>query len=153
MARFLRVVSVRSKLVGSRAWQRSHAQLEALLQSTVRCIEHYRKLEDSEKSRAACLAFLQSRLIFFYPDSPHIEKQMCALAKELDGAISPPTLTWKYRYIKAAVGLPVAKRCKIVLPGLRHRVEQSWDHVNARHANFGKFDYFIDLLHHPDQFD
>ena len=100
----------------SGAWRRSRAHLDALFKTILRCIEHYRKLEDSERSRAACVAFLQNRLIYFYPDSPHIVKQMSALAEELGGAIGPPTLTWKYRYIEAAFGWPAAKRCRFALP-------------------------------------
>ena len=113
----------------SEAWKRSRVHLEGLFEATVRCIEHYRKLEDSERSRAACVAFLQNRLIFFYPDSPHIVKQISALAKELGGAISPPTLTWKYRYIEAAFGWPAAKRCWLTYPDLKHSVEGSWDQL------------------------
>ena len=53
--------------------------------SIERSIGDYRKLEDSEKSRAACVAFLQKRLIFFYPDDPHLVQQLSALANELGG--------------------------------------------------------------------
>ena len=113
----------------SRAWRRSSADLQALFQTVVRCIEHYRKLEDSERSRAACVAFLQKRLIYFYPDSPHIVQQISALAEELGRAISPPTLKWKYRYIKAAFGWPAAQRCMFGFPDLKHSVERRWDQL------------------------
>jgi glycosyltransferase involved in cell wall biosynthesis len=113
----------------SGAWKRSRAHLEALFQTTVRSIEHYRKLEDSESTRAACVKFLQNRLIYFYPESPRIVKQISALAEELGGTISPPILKGKYRYIKAAFGWPAAKRCMFAFPGLKHSVERSWDHL------------------------
>src|SRR5262249_29958655 len=56
----------------SGSWRRSRARSEELFQTTVRCIEHYRALEDNETSRAACVALLQKRLIFFYPERPEI---------------------------------------------------------------------------------
>ena len=116
------------------AWRRSHARLQAspaglqaLFQAAVRCIECYRKLEDSDRSRAACVKFLQHRLIYFYPESPYFTQEMSALAEKLGGAISPPTLKWKYRYIKAAFGWPVAKRCMFIFPELKRSVNRRWD--------------------------
>jgi hypothetical protein len=99
--------------------------LQALFQSTVRCIEHYRNLEDSEKSRAACVALLQKRLIYFYPDDQDIVGQMGALAEELGGALRTPTLPWKSRYITAALGWPAAKR----LAGFKGSMERKWDQL------------------------
>jgi hypothetical protein len=75
------------------------------------------------------VALLQNRLIFFFPDSPHTVKQISALAEELGGAISPPTLTWKYWVIKTAFGWPAAKRCWLTYPDLKHSVERSWDQL------------------------
>ena len=113
----------------SQAWKRSQVHLEALFETTVRCVEHYRNLEDSERSHAACIAFLQMRLIYFYPGNPHLVQQISALAEELGGAIGPPTLKWKYRYIKAAFGWPAAQRFTVALPSLRQSVERSWDQL------------------------
>jgi hypothetical protein len=75
------------------------------------------------------VAFLQKRLIYFYPDSPHIVQQISALAEELGRPISPPTLKWKYRYIKAAFGWPAAKRCMFGFPDLKDSVERRWDQL------------------------
>lgn len=113
----------------SGAWKRSRAHLEALFQTTVRCVEHYQALEDNEKSRRACVAFLQNRVIFFYPESPRIMRQITALAEHLGGTISPPALRWKYRYIRAAFGWPAAKRCTFALPDIKHSAERTWDQL------------------------
>ena len=113
----------------SGAWRRSDASLQALFLSVVRSVAHYRKLEDSERSRAACVAFLQKRLIYFYPDNPDLVQQISALAEELGGAISPPTLKWKYRYIEAAFGWPAAKRSMFVFSKHKQAVYRLWDHL------------------------
>ena len=113
----------------SGAWRRSDASLQALFLSIVRSVAHYRKLEDSERSRAACVAFLQKRLIYFYPDNPDLVQQISALAEELGGAISPPTLKWKYRYIEAAFGWPAAKRSMFVFSKHKQAVYRLWDHL------------------------
>jgi hypothetical protein len=115
---------------GSVSWGWHRPQgLEAFFQSTARCIEHYRKLEDSERSRAACIAFLQHRLMYFYPDSPHLVEKISALAEQLGGTISPPALSWKYWWIKAAFGWPLAKRCRFALPEFKNFLKRDWDHL------------------------
>ena len=111
----------------SNSWRRSPAGVQALLNSITRCIEHYQKVEDNERSRAACVAFLQNRLIYFYPDSPHIVQEIRLLAEELGGAISLPALRWKYRYIKAAFGWSAAKRCMLAGGDVKLSVERRWD--------------------------
>jgi GT2 family glycosyltransferase len=127
-------VGNRGSLSGS--WRRPHgrqqasdASLQVLFQAIVQCIECYRKLEDSERSRAACVKFLQHRLIYFYPESPHLVRQISALAEELGGVISPPTLNWKYRYIKTAFGWSVAKRSMLTFSDLKRSVNRRWDHL------------------------
>jgi glycosyltransferase involved in cell wall biosynthesis len=111
----------------SGSWRRSDTSLRALFLSMVRSIEHYRKVEDSERSRAACVAFLQKRLIYFYPDNPHIVQQISALAEELGGAIRPPTLKWHYRYVQAAFGWSAAKRSMFDFREAKHSVKRRWD--------------------------
>lgn len=111
----------------SEAWKRSHVHLEALYETTARCIEHYRKLEDSEKSRAACVAFLQNRLIYFYPDRPQLVQQICALAEALGGTLSTPAVSRKYSYIRQAFGWPAAKRFMVASADLRRSINRHWD--------------------------
>jgi hypothetical protein len=113
----------------SSSWQQSPAGLEALFQSTKRSIEHYGKLENSERSRAARVAFLQNRLSYFYPERLDIAKQISALAEELGGEVSVPTLPWKYRPIKAAFGWPAAKRCRFAVSDVKHSMKRRWDNL------------------------
>jgi len=121
----------------SGSWRQSDASLQALFLSTVRCIAHFRQLEDSERSRTACVAFLQKRLIYFYPGNPHLVQQICALAEELGGAISPPSLKWKYRYIKAAFGWPAAKRSMLVFPELKQSARRRLDQLMYNLSSHG----------------
>jgi glycosyltransferase involved in cell wall biosynthesis len=113
----------------SGSWKRSDASLQALFLSTVRCIAHYRKLEDGERAHAACVAFLQNRLIYFYPDHPQIVQQISALAEELGGAIRPPSLKWQYRSMKAAFGWSAAKQSMFAFGEIKDSVKQFLDQV------------------------
>jgi glycosyltransferase involved in cell wall biosynthesis len=109
------------------AWQKSSIALESTFKSMCRCIEHFRSLEDSERSRAACVKLLQDRLIYFYPESRNILDRMNDLARELGGTLSPPPLSWKYSLLKAALGWRTAKQCKMLFPKFTDSVKASSD--------------------------
>jgi glycosyltransferase involved in cell wall biosynthesis len=109
------------------AWQKSSTALESTFESMRRCIEHFRSLENSDRSRTACVKFLQDRLIYFYPNSPDIVDRMNDLAGELGGALSPPPLSWKYRLIKTVLGWHAAKQCKTLFPKFKVSIKANWD--------------------------
>jgi hypothetical protein len=93
---------------GSFSQARSKAALEAMCESTRRCIEHLLALENSERARAACVKFLQDRMSYFYPEEEDIISRMEALAERLGGTLSAPELKWKYRWIGRLLGERVA---------------------------------------------
>jgi glycosyltransferase involved in cell wall biosynthesis len=108
---------------------RSTAALNAVFKSTCLCIEHYLSLEDTERSRRACVQFLQDRLILFYPERLDLSQQMSDRAVQLGGRLSPPPLGWKYRWIQSAFGWPAAKRVSRFGPKLRVGLERTFDQV------------------------
>jgi hypothetical protein len=59
-------------------------------------MRYLRSLEDSERVRAACLMYLQSNVIDFYPLRLDIVEQMQQTVKELGGQLEAPRLSWKY---------------------------------------------------------
>ncbi len=111
----------------SGAWKKSAAAQDATFQSMRRCIGHFRKLEDSEPSRAACVKFLQDRLVYFYPENQEIVSQIHALARELGGVVSPPAWSWKYGWVDLCFGARAARRAQLFLPTLRSLAESNWD--------------------------
>jgi len=116
------------------AWKKSSTALESTFASMRRCIEHFRALEDSDRSRTACLKFLQDRFMYFYPDRPDLVNRMCALAAELGGTLHPRPLRWKYQSIQKVFGWPAAKRASMVCPAFRVSVERTWDQLMYRFA-------------------
>jgi hypothetical protein len=106
---------------------RSIAALEALLKSTIRCIEHFRALEDSEQSRAACVSFLRHRLIHFYPDHPDLVEQMNSLARDLGGSLAPPRLRWPYELVRASLGWRMACAARVPIPRCRSFLLRNFD--------------------------
>jgi len=111
----------------SGAWKKSAAVQDATFQSMRRCVELFRKMEDSASSRAACVKFLQDRFGYFYPENQELVHQMQALAHELGGELSPPSFSWKYQWINLFFGTHAAKRAQLFFPSLRSRAECKWD--------------------------
>src|SRR6266545_4251551 len=64
---------------------RSNKKMESLLLAMQLQIGHLRSVDDSERSRAACVNYIQGWLPNFYPGRPDIVKQLEQLASSLGG--------------------------------------------------------------------
>jgi glycosyltransferase involved in cell wall biosynthesis len=95
-------------------------------------ILYLRSLEDSARVRDACLAYLQSSFIYFYPELPSIVYEMEMLAVELGGRLSPPQLSWKYSWIQNMFGWEPAKRARLFGPQMKCWLLKSWDEALFR---------------------
>ena len=90
-------------------------------------IGYLRGMEDSARVRDACLRYLQTSLIYFYPEKPDIVEQARELARELGGHLGPPQLSWKYSWMEALFGWRLAKSGQEALLKSRWSVESSLD--------------------------
>ena len=110
----------------SMSHDRSKEALEALFKSHVECINHFRSIEDSERTRTACLKYLQCGLIEFYPEQTDILEKIENLANELGGTLVRPELDWKYSPIKYLFGWQVAKRMQRLSRALKTKIISYW---------------------------
>jgi glycosyltransferase involved in cell wall biosynthesis len=92
-------------------------------------IKYLRSLEESERVRAACLRYLQSCFIYFYPEMSDIVEEAQKLAAELGGRLEPPYLPWKYSWMKLCMGWRLTKRAQSSLLRFRWSLNRSWDKV------------------------
>lgn len=90
-------------------------------------IGYLRSLEDSQRSRSACVRFLQNWMVFFYPERMDIFRKAQEKAKELGGQVEAPRLSWKYSWIKVLFGWPLARRAQRCLPSVRWSLVRRWD--------------------------
>jgi glycosyltransferase involved in cell wall biosynthesis len=97
----------------------SDRKMDAMVISMKLHLKYIRSLEESERVRQACLNYLHTWLIHFYPERPDIVRELGALAVELGGRLEMPRLRWKYRWMVPAVGYDRAKRAQFVLPNLK----------------------------------
>jgi PST family polysaccharide transporter len=114
---------------------RSDRKIEAHWRSMQLHIFYLRRLEDSERVRAACMKYLQTCFDYFYPERPDIVKQAEQTAIELGGQLMLPQLSWKYSWIRVIFGWDLAKRTQMFLPQIKWWFVKTWDKVLFRLRN------------------
>jgi glycosyltransferase involved in cell wall biosynthesis len=95
-------------------------------------IRYLRSLEDSERVRAACVQYLQTSMIYFYPECLDIIRQAEHIARELGGHLEIPRMSWKYSWIELMFGYSMAKRARFTLPQMKQSLESQWDQALFR---------------------
>lgn len=126
----------RAPMVGTLSYVgRSRKKLDAHWKSMQLHISYIREMEESERVRRACLIYLHSCLIYFYPERRHILREMEATAESLGGELECPMLSWKYSWIRAVFGWELAKRARSLAPQLKWQLVSSWDGMLFRVRN------------------
>jgi len=115
---------------------RSDKKKDAQFLSMQLHVGYLRSVEDSERVRAACIRYLQSWLIHFYPERPDIVKQLELLATSLGGHLEVPQLRRKYVWIQKIFGFVLAKHAQLILPKRKWSLSRSLDkallHIEKR---------------------
>jgi len=89
-------------------------------------IQYLRSLEESERVRKACLKYLQTWYLDFYPERPDIVAELHALAAQLQGRVEA-RLRWKYAWMKPIFGWKAAKWAQSRLPEMKSSLARRWD--------------------------
>ncbi|HVO63552.1 MAG TPA: glycosyltransferase family A protein [Terriglobales bacterium] len=116
---------------------RSDKKLNAQWLSINLHIRYLRSLEDSERARAASVNFLQSWLIYFYPERLDIVRQAAQLASDLGGRLEAPRFPWAYSLITTALGDSGAKHTRLLLANVRWSLHNILDKGLFRIENLG----------------
>ncbi len=106
---------------------RSHKKMEAQFFGMQLQINHLRARDDSKRTRAACVNFLQTWLRCFYPDGSDIVRQAEELAASLGGQLKTPRLPWKYLWIQKLFGWNAAKRARQRYNDYKSSAKRFWD--------------------------
>jgi len=107
----------------------------AMLVSMKLHIQYLRSLEESDRVRKACLAYLQVWYENFYPERPDLVAELQALAADLQGSLQVPALRWKYAWMRPLFGWGAAKRAQRTLPQLKASLVRRWDKAMYRMEN------------------
>jgi glycosyltransferase involved in cell wall biosynthesis len=110
----------------------SDRKKDAMLMGMKLHVQYLRSLEDSERVRKACLAYLQNWYLNFYPERPDIVAELQNLAAQLNAHLEEPHLRWKYTWIKPVFGWKAAKWTQTVLPQIKASCIRQWDKAAYR---------------------
>jgi glycosyltransferase involved in cell wall biosynthesis len=105
----------------------SDKKKDSLLLSMKLHIQYLRSLEDSERVRKACLAYIQIWYHNFYPERLDLVQEAQQLAAMLGSRLEIPKLSWKYLWIQKLFGFGAAKRVRYCWNHYKSFVMRSWD--------------------------
>jgi glycosyltransferase involved in cell wall biosynthesis len=105
----------------------SDEKRESLLRSMKQHVRYLRSLEESERVRRACLAYLQTWYGVFYPEWPDSVADLQAMAAQVQGCLEPPRLRWRYAWMSPIFGWKAARRAQITLSQIRTSWLRCWD--------------------------
>jgi len=106
---------------------RSDKKLESQFLSIQLHIDYLRSLEESERVRTACLAYLQTWFAWFFGERPDLARELEQLATSLGGRLQVPRAPWKYLWIEKLFGWTAAKRVRQRWNHYKSSVMRSWD--------------------------
>jgi glycosyltransferase involved in cell wall biosynthesis len=108
-------------------FDQSKEKLASLFLSMQLHVSYLRALEESERTRAACLNYLQRRFFRFYPEQTRLLEQLQKLATTLGGRLEIPQLPWKYSLMQKLLGWTLTKRVRQHYRRWRLFVVRFWD--------------------------
>ena len=114
--------------------QKSEASLRSEMLSLRLCVEHLLRLEDSERTRGACVRLLQDKLGQFYPEQTELVDQCHRLASSLDGALVAPHERLHFKLLRSVFGWHRAKAMRSRLNNTKLRVRRTMDRLSPVQA-------------------
>lgn len=90
-------------------------------------IKQLQSLGNTEQVRTACLNYLQTWLVYFYPERPDIVQNLEEIADEIGGKLETPSLRWKYAWLGRLFGYRFGKRAQFLLPELKWSLKATFD--------------------------
>ncbi len=117
----------------------SDRKLTALWNSMQLHVGYLLSLEDSARTRAACLRYLQNWLPSFYPLRMDLVEQARDLARRCGGSLQLPQFPPKYAWIEKLLGPRAARHAQVLAPPLRWAIDRfrdrlrfAWENRNAQ---------------------
>lgn len=111
----------RRGILGSLCMNRSNRALESLLLSMELSFHHLRSMEDTERTKDACLKYLQRSVLDYFPGNPDMADKAATLAQKIGGVLIKPDVGWKLRAAERVLGWEKA----LLLRGIASRMKIS----------------------------
>lgn len=105
----------------------SSKKLESLFLSMKLHMGYLRSMEDSERTRLACMNYIRTWLHEFYPYRLDIVQELKQITSEFGGQFEEPRLSWKYNWLLRLFGWRLARRAQLLMPKLKASFIIAWD--------------------------
>jgi glycosyltransferase involved in cell wall biosynthesis len=96
----------------SLSWRKSPIALASAHASMAACVDHLLALEDSPRTRAACLTFVQDVHVQFQPDHTRLIEACRDLASRLGGTLSAPAERARFKVLRQLIGWRAANAAR-----------------------------------------
>lgn len=110
----------------------SDRKMEAQMLGMELQIGYLRALSDSPRVRRACISYLETWLLNFYPNRPDLVARAQRLAASLGGELRAPSLSWKYEWLRRSFGWRGARLAQIRYNELKSAVLDTCDRLLFR---------------------
>jgi glycosyltransferase involved in cell wall biosynthesis len=107
----------------------SNKKKESLLVSMKLHVKYLLSLEDSPRTRTACMKYLQIWYPTFYLSRPDLASELEALAASLGGRLEAPQMSWKYAWIEKTLGWQAANVTQMRYNQWKIKILRTWDRV------------------------
>lgn len=114
---------------------RSSKKLESLFLSMKLHMGYLRSMEESERTRSACLNYIKEWLCEFYPYRLDIVRELEQITSELGGHLKEPSLSWKYHWIVKCFGWDLGRQAQLEMPKLKASLIIAWDKAMFQFEN------------------
>jgi len=105
----------------------SDKALNSLLLALELCLRHLLSVENSPRSRRACVQYLQHWFAFFYQGPSDLRERVRELALTLGGRLVEPQFTWKFAPVRRLMGWSAANKMSRYLRDKRMLAEKAFD--------------------------
>lgn len=111
---------------------RNPSKIQAMFRSIQLHVERLLSLEDSPRTRQACVNYINTWRMHFYPERPDLMKQLSAMATDLGGALLPPRFRRNYAWLEPLIGPGKTKQAQLLLRQFRSQIAYSMDRALLR---------------------
>jgi glycosyltransferase involved in cell wall biosynthesis len=109
----------------------SRGKKESLLRTIRSHTRTLLEMEDSPRTRAACLKMLQRWTVYLYPDEREHFRELQHIAAQLGGSLGVPVLRGKYQLLGKVAGFRTARKAQTVLPFCRIWMATHWERLQC----------------------
>jgi hypothetical protein len=115
----------------------SDRKMDAMVLSMKLHVRYLLSLEDSPRTRAALLRYIDTWAPCFYPGREDIFRELADMADSLGGTFQRPKLRRKYRWLAPILGEGRAWKCSVAAAYWKSRMTSNLEKVRGRSATVG----------------